>query len=58
MYIAEYIFSFFTAQSVATVEKPLTPSVTPAAGYWTTENYDEAVNFIVNYLATKNLSNW
>ena len=41
---------FFTAQSFVTMEKPLTPSVTPAAGYWTTNNYDEAVNFIVNYL--------
>ena len=30
--------------------KPLTPSVTPARGYRTTKNYDEAVNFIVNYL--------
>ena len=30
--------------------KPLTHSVTPAGGYWTTKNYDEVVNFIVNYL--------
>jgi len=34
----------------ATMAKPLTPSVTPARGYRTTKNYDEAVNFIVNYL--------
>ena len=55
MYIAEYIFSSSTAQSVVTMAKPLTPSVTPPAGYWTTENYDKAVNFIVTYLEEKKI---
>ena len=48
-----YIFNSSTAQSVVNMAKPLTPGVTPAAGYWTTENYDEAVNFIVHYLEEK-----
>ena len=53
MYIAVKICYSFTAQSIVTMAKSLTPSVTPASGYWTTENYDGAVNFIINYLEEK-----
>ena len=30
--------------------KPLKPGIKAATGYWTTNNYDDAVNFTVQYL--------